>query len=112
MVWEPVLSSDHALPTNAVLARAADKRVAQFWDKQTALSQALSPVLKADNGPVVGKDSLVTGKIVWDFVGVYPAGVRWEGAAPPAPVFKAAPVAQFLPELRQHLATQAQYAKR
>lgn len=101
-VWEPVLTTDYEAPGTAVLARASDTRVEQFWDPGTLLSKRMQPVLKADPRPVVGKESLVTGKIVWDYVGLYPPGVRWSDP-PPVPEFKGAPVVKIIGALRDQL---------
>jgi len=67
-VWEQVLSSDSAAPITRVLARLPDTRVAQFWDPGRVLSHHLGET-----------DDRKT--IVWDWVAVYPPGVKW-GAKP------------------------------
>ena len=103
LVWEPVLDSDRAAPSGETQARAGDPRIAQFWDPTQRLAQLWQPVLKADRRPRLGKASLVTGDVLWDFVGVFPPGVRWSGEAPPLPGFQAAPVADFTNELRAAL---------
>lgn len=104
LVWEPVLDSDRAQPSAQTLDRAADDRVEQFWDPTQRLASTWQPLLKADPRPVIGKASLVTGDVLWDFVAVFPPGVRWTGDAPPLPAFKAAPVADHAAELRSLLA--------
>lgn len=99
LVWEPVLDSDRAEPSEVTQRRAADPRVEHFWDPTQRLATVWQPLLKADSRPLLGKASLVTGDVLWDFVGIFPPGVRWTGEAPPLPVFKAAPVAAYEAEL-------------
>jgi hypothetical protein len=81
VVWEPVLVTDWAPPTTATMARIADPRVSQYWDKQRLVSHLLGEH---------GRHS-----IVWDFIAVYPAGPTWTTQPPPAlfadgPVVRAA----------------------
>lgn len=102
LVWEPVIATDRGAPGSAVLARAPDPRVQQFWDADTVLSRTWQPVLRQAAVPVVGKESLVTGKTVWDVVAVCEPGVRWN-SAPPVPSFLGGPVVRVGRELRQHL---------
>jgi hypothetical protein len=67
------------------------------------LAALWQPALKADPQPLLGNASLVTGDVLWDFVGVFPPGVEWTAEAPPVPVFKAAPVADHEAALRKAL---------
>ena len=71
-----------------------------FWDPTQRLASVWQPFLKTDAAPLLGKASLVQGDVLWDFVAVFPPGAQWTGVAPPAPIFKAAPVADFGAELR------------
>ena len=100
--WEPVLDSDTAAPSAETMARAADPRVRHFWDPKLLLATFWQPILLAETTPVLGKTSLVQGPILWDFVAVFPPGVRWE-ATLPSPVFKAAPVTAHESQLIKHL---------
>ncbi len=86
VVWEPVLLSDWAAPTTGMLSRIADRRAAQFWDRGRVISQ------KIRSSPVV-----------WDYVAVFPPGIRWEGPFP-APEFTGYPAADAADGLRQDLA--------
>ena len=86
VVWEPVLLTDWAAPSTAVLRRAADRRAQQYWDKGRLLSKAMGE--KDDDS------------IVWDSVAVYPPGARWQDA-PPKPQFFDGPVVRVVPALRQ-----------
>jgi hypothetical protein len=65
VVWEPVLITDWHAPGAGAVGRIPDARVAQFWDPRHALSQAIR-----------------RGRVVWDYVAIYPAGVRWGEAFP------------------------------
>lgn len=102
MVWEAVLPTDSDPPNDRVLARASDQRVWQYWDPDGALSKAWQPALLKETTPVVGKQELVTGEIVWDFAAVYPPGPRWAGTIPPAKS-KAAPVAAHIADVASAL---------
>lgn len=92
VVWEPVLPTDWAPPTTSVLSRIPDVRAVQYWDKGRLLSgKILAAGLKGVEGPVV-----------WDAVGLFAPGVRWESSFP-QPEFSGGPVADVIPGLRQHL---------
>ena len=93
MVWEAVLPTDSDPPNERVLARAADRRVRQYWDPHGALSKLWQPSLLKETTPVTGKQELVSGEIVWDVAAVYPPGLRWTASIPQA-TCKAAPVAK------------------
>ena len=85
VVWEPVLITDWHAPGAGAVGRIPDARVAQFWDPRHALSQAIR-----------------RGRVVWDYVAIYPAGVRW-GEAYPAAKFSGAPVVQVVDDFRREL---------
>jgi hypothetical protein len=99
VVWEPVLASDWAPPVAGALARIPDSRVTQFWDRRRALSQAIRA---AGDERVLGARRL-QGDIVWDYVAVFPPGVRWEDRYP-MPEYAGAPVLDVVEEVRPHLA--------
>ena len=105
VVWVPVMSSDTGPPDEESRTRLSDSRVRQYWDERKQLAALWQPVLKAETSPVLGKESLVTGQNLWDVVTVFPAGATWD-AHPPAPLLKAAPVADhadaLLARLRQN----------
>lgn len=93
VVWEPVIPTDWAPPTSGVLARIPDARAAQYWDHDRLLSQkVLAAGVKDVEGPVV-----------WDAVGLFAPGVRWEGLFP-QPEFSGGPVANVIGELRERIA--------
>ena len=85
VVWEPVLVTDWHAPGAGAVGRVPDARVRQFWDPRHALSQAIR-----------------RGRVVWDFVAIYPAGVRW-GDRFPAAQFAGAPVVRVIDDFRRHL---------
>ena len=41
VVWEPVIFTDIAPPTNFALSRISDARAAQFWDAGHAMSRVM-----------------------------------------------------------------------
>ena len=95
VIWEPVLKTDWERPGESVLAHLTDPRARQYWDKQLLVSQQARVALRDDSEPME--------EIVWDFVGVYPPGIRWENGFP-IPPFKGAPVVEVIEALRKYLA--------
>ena len=91
VVWEPVLASDWAPPNAAAQARIGDLRVRQFWDRPLRLSDAIRA---ADDPKVLGEKRL-KGPIVWDYVAVFPPGVRWDDRYP-VPEYAGAPVLDII----------------
>jgi hypothetical protein len=85
VVWEPVLITDWHAPGAGALRRLPDARVTQFWDRERALSHAIRPQ-----------------HLVWDWVAVFPPGVRW-GDAFPHPQFAGAPVVRVIEDFRGNL---------
>lgn len=102
IIWVPVMQSDTGPPDAESRARLSDARVRHYWDASNRLAALWQPALKAEKTPVLGKESLVTGKNLWDFVAVFPPGARWD-EVPPPPIFKAAPVKDFGDPLLAHL---------
>ncbi len=94
VVWEPVLATDWAPPTSSVLARISDARAAQYWDHDRVLSQKIL---------ASGFKNPLSGPVVWDAVGLFAPGVRWESSFP-QPEFSGAPVANVIGELRERVA--------
>ena len=85
VVWEPVLVTDWHAPGAGAVGRVPDARVTQFWDPGRALSGAMRP-----------------GRVVWDYVAIFPAGVHW-GAVFPAPQFSGAPVVRVIDDFRRRM---------
>ena len=74
VIWEPVLATDFVAPSTAALARIADARAEQYWDRKRALSHLL------------GERNRST--VVWDHIAVYAPGTLW----PPNPIYSDNPV--------------------
>jgi len=77
VIWEPVLATDFVAPSTAALARIADARAEQYWDRKRALSHLL------------GERNRST--VVWDHIAVYAPGTLWQDA-PPNPIYSDNPV--------------------
>ena len=102
VIWEPVLSTDLSAPSTDARARVPE--AVQYWDPKKGTAALFQPVLSRDPDGITGKKSLVTGKVLWDFVGVYAPGVTWSAAAePPMPAFRGAPVVDVRDALQQSL---------
>jgi hypothetical protein len=101
VVWEPVLMTDWHAPGADAVARVPDARVTQFWDSQHALSAAIRRASDADPQGVLGERRL-RARVVWDFVALYPAGVRWSDAWPAAR-FAGAPVVRVVDDFRRSI---------
>lgn len=91
IVWEPVIATDLAPPTSRTLARVHDRRAAQYWDHDRALSAEIVRSVLADPGRYRLGDELEAGSIVWDAVAVFPPSLRWESEFP-APSYYGFPV--------------------
>ncbi|MGC9945897.1 MAG: hypothetical protein ABSF64_05955 [Bryobacteraceae bacterium] len=92
VVWEPVLFTDWHAPGAGAVGRIPDARVTQFWDPRRALSQAIR-----------------RGRVVWDYVAIFPAGLRWGDVFPP-PQFSGAPVVRVVDDFRRQLAANGRSA--
>ena len=77
VVWEPVLTTDFTAPSTSALARIADVRVAQYWDRKRALSHLL------------GEHNRAT--VVWDYIAVFAPEMLWQDVLP-RPVYSDHPV--------------------
>jgi hypothetical protein len=105
VVWEPILASDIAPPTTGTLARIADRRAMQFWDEHRVASQEIARAIAAGQTrlPLGYRHPLRSDTTIWDFVAVFPAGSRWDGALP-VPDFHGDPVVRAVPGVRAWLA--------
>ena len=81
VVWEPVLVTDVAAPSTAVLAQVSDPRARQYWDRGLRLSAAMLRTARAHRERLPDGD-LADARIVWDVVAVFPPGVRWDAELP------------------------------
>src|SRR5262245_38852391 len=91
-VWEPVLGTDVAPPTTAVLALLRDQRVRQYWDPKRALSADLVRAVNEDPDRYGFEEALPADFIAWDVVAVFGASDRW-GDDVPVPAYYGGPVA-------------------
>jgi hypothetical protein len=84
VIWEPVMATDWTSPSIETMARIADPRVAQFWDKARLISHAMGEHDRRS--------------IVWDYIAVYPPGAVWTDERPPEPVYHGRPVVEVKDE--------------
>jgi len=93
VVWEPILPTDLAAPSTAVLARVSDPRAVQFWDQSHAVAAKLRNVPGQPQPGCCDRSG-----VLWDLAAVYPPGALWTDSPPPAVFFNGAVVA-VRPEL-------------
>jgi len=93
-VWEPILPTDYSPPGTAVLARLADPRVAQYWDKNHLFAGQLRRKIEADAQQPQPKCCIQKG-IHWDEVAIYSQDAQWNGELPRA-LFLNGPVVRSL----------------
>ena len=98
-VWQPMLPTDWAAPTTAVLSRLSDARVRQYWDREHVLAKRMAHDAKA---PQPKQNCCVRNELLWDLAAVYPKGVRWGDGLPPATLFDG-PVVDVIPALETSL---------
>jgi hypothetical protein len=91
VVWEPVIATDFAPPTTGTLTRVRDRRAAQYWDHDRALSAEIVRSVLTDPDRYGLEEKLESNSIVWDTVAVFPPEVRWEGEFP-VPAYYGFPV--------------------
>lgn len=89
MVWEPVLVTDWAAPSTAVLRRIPDARASQYWDKERLISHSMGELDRRS--------------LVWDYIAVYPPGAVWEDR-PPEALYHGNPVVRVTGPAREALA--------
>jgi hypothetical protein len=98
VVWEPVIASDVAPPSPALVAEFADARAELFWDPSRQVSRALLARGDRDPGFDVSRDG-----ILWDTLLVFPAGARWDGELAPPHDHAGSDVADDLPIIAPRL---------
>ncbi|MDE3136882.1 MAG: hypothetical protein KGL59_09935 [Acidobacteriota bacterium] len=91
------MPTDWAKPTTGVLARLADPRVAQFWDKDHLISQSLEATVPGGE-PACCRQ----GGALWDVVALYAPGSRLGHSSPE---FISGPVVDSIGALRPRLAS-------
>ena len=105
VVWEPILLTDLQPPSSRELARVADPRAAQFWDKDRLVSRAISSAIvrnERNNMLVRGQSYRMKGETLWDTVAVYKTNLQW-GESGPLPAYSGGPVVDVASELRKAL---------
>jgi hypothetical protein len=91
VVWEPVIVSDIAPPTTPVLALVPDTRTRQVWDA----SHVVSTTIRKSQGEDPGN-------VVWDWIALFPPGVRWDDAFP-RPAFEGGEVVRVIGQVEEQL---------
>lgn len=84
VVWQPMLATDWMAPTTGALRRLPDRRARHYWDKEHVLAKRLA---RDARPPQPVQSCCDQDGILWDLAAVYPKGVRWDDALPPAAVF-------------------------
>jgi len=105
VVWEPVIRTDLAPPTNGTLSRISDSRARQYWDNDLSLSSYLVSVARANPSWVRPGDRervIDEGVIVWDVALVFPAGPVWDSSLP-QPSFYGGPIVDEVGMIRAAL---------
>lgn len=101
VIWEPVLPSDRGPPSEEVRAPLQDARVIEYWDEHRWMSplvmQRAALIARATGTP-----EPQPGAIAWDFIALYPAGVRWEDPFP-TPTWHGEPVIDSLEPVAEAL---------
>ncbi|MCU1236871.1 MAG: hypothetical protein JWP63_4838 [Candidatus Solibacter sp.] len=98
-VWEPMLVTDFQAPGSIVLGRLKDARAQQYWDAQHLLALRMAADAR---DPQPKQACCLRDNILWDMAALYPAGVKWDDAIPPA-VFFNGPIVKRQPELETAL---------
>jgi hypothetical protein len=101
VLWEPVLTTDIAPPTTAILGLIPDDRAAQFWDPDRLLSAEL--IATARQNPERMKPGDEIPEVVWDVVLVYPPGAIWTDRIP-FPAWYGGEVVGVVDEVRREIA--------
>lgn len=90
-----MLPTDLQRPTTIVLARLKDARARQYWDPGHLLALRLAADAR---DPQPKQACCLRNNVLWDLAALYPAGVEWKDALPPA-VFFNGPIVKRQPEL-------------
>ena len=101
LVWEPVLLTDWHAPGAGAVARMPDPRATQFWDPQHLLSAEIRRAAGSNPQGVLGEHRL-RARVIWDYVALYPPGVRW-GDSFPAARFAGAPVVTVVDDFERSI---------
>ena len=101
VIWEPIVFSDIAVPSDSTLQRLPDSRAGQYYDGKHLVSQALRGPMLAHG--VTGQDYYVKDEYVWDAAAIYLPGTRWEAEDGPKPGFVGAPIVEVADRLAGYL---------
>ena len=98
-VWEPILPTDRARPSTAILSRLSDSRAQQFWDPEHFVAGNLAMTIAKDRDfPRPG--CCMNEGFYWDLAAVFPKGVEWNDSLPLA-TFIDGPVVNVRDALRK-----------
>jgi hypothetical protein len=96
-----MLPTDLQSPNSVVLARLRDVRARQYWDPGHALALRLAADARE---PQPKQACCLRDNILWDLAALYPPGVEWKDALPPA-VFFNGPIVKRKSELETAFGT-------
>lgn len=102
VVWESVLLTDISPPRSRVLGKVSDVRTEQFWDRERVLARRIAAAGEEEPEGIVGSASCSSESVIWDWIAIYPAGIRWDGAYPKA-TFAGSPVLDVADKVRRVL---------
>ena len=103
VVWEPVIATDFGPPTSAALRLIHDGRAIQYWDAKRALSRDIVRAVRAHPSRYSPPREIAEDLVVWDFVALFPKGVRWDQDLP-VPTHYGGPVVETIAETKEQLA--------
>jgi len=83
-IWQPMLPTDFFQPSRGTLARLADARAIQAWDKDRVVARQMDKDARA---PQPKPECCRRDDVLWDLAAVYPPGAVWSASMPPAVFF-------------------------
>ena len=90
-----MLPTDWQSPNSGVLARLKDTRARQYWDPRHLLAKRLAADARE---PQPKQACCLRDNTLWDLAVLYPPGVEWKDALPPATFFDG-PIVKQQPKL-------------
>lgn len=100
VVWEPVLRTDIAPPTNRVLGLLDDRRVIQYWDPDLVVSADMVRSANENPSRYGLEEAFPPGFVAWDLMAVFGKSARWDKDLPP-PAYYEGPVVQAIDGARE-----------
>lgn len=100
VVWEPVLKTDIAPPTNWVLGLLDDRRVIQYWDPDLVVSTDIVRSANENPSRYGLEQPFPAGFVAWDVIAVFGKPARWDKDLPP-PIYDDGPVVQAIDGARK-----------